>query len=313
MTRRLAWYCKSNSTGAKGLNKKPLIVKFNGGLGNQMFQYAFGRAVEQKTGIKTIFDMSFFKKNYCRPFELGIFNTSDKGVEGVEDFWTKLKIEFIWKFRKKLAGKKFLGTFIYSEPCFEYDANVFKVEAGSYIEGFFQSEKYFKDVEDDLRKDFEFKVLPDAENQELIEKIQSTNSVSLHIRRGDYVQKKRYQDVYATCSLDYYKRGVEVIAQKHENPTLFIFSDDIEWVKENLKLPYESVYVSHNTGAKSYEDLRLMSLCSHNVIANSSFSWWGAWLNNNKEKIVIGPQKWFNDEKVVQTDVIPESWIRLEN
>ena len=292
------------------MKKKPLIVKFNGGLGNQMFQLAFGRAVEKKTGLKTIFDMSFFKKNYSRPFELNVFNAN---VEGVEDFLTKLKIELIWKLRKKLAGKKFMGTVVYSEPCFEYDRNALEPEAGTFFEGFFQSEKYFKEVEQDLREDFRFKVLPDAQNQQTIEKIQSTNSVSLHIRRGDYVQKKRYQNVYATCSLDYYKRGVELIAEKHENPTLFIFSDDIEWVKENLKLPYESVYVSHNTGAKSFEDMRLMSLCRHNVIANSSFSWWAAWLNNNKEKIVIAPQRWFKDEKIVQTDVIPENWIRIEN
>ena len=292
------------------MKKKPLIVKFNGGLGNQMFQWAFGRAVEKKTGLKTIFDMSFFKKNYSRPFELNVFNAN---VEGVEDFLTKLKIELIWKLRKKLAGKKFMGTVVYSEHSFEYDKNALKQEAGTFFEGFFQSEKYFKEVEQDLREDFGFKVLPDEQNQQTIEKIQSTNSVSLHIRRGDYVQKKRYQNVYATCSLDYYKRGVELIAEKHENPTLFIFSDDIEWVKENLKLPYESVYVSHNTGAKSFEDMRLMSLCRHNVIANSSFSWWAAWLNNNKEKIVIAPQRWFKDEKIVQTDVIPENWIRIEN
>jgi len=292
------------------VDKKPLIVKFNGGLGNQMFQWAFAHALEKKTGIQVLLDMTFFEKNYSRPYELDVFSMDVKKVQG---FWANFKLNTIWRLRKKLKNKKFFGTHIYEEPCFEYDPSVFNIEPNTYIHGFFQSEKYIKDVENEIREAFKFKVLPDEQNQKNIDKIQSTNSVSLHIRRGDYVQKKRFQDKYATCSLDYYKRGVEYIAERIENPTLFIFSDDKEWVKENLKLPYECVYVDNNSGAKSYEDLRLMSLCRHNIIANSSFSWWGAWLNNNKEKIVIGPQKWFNDEKVIQTDIIPEEWVRLEN
>lgn len=287
-----------------------IIVKFNGGLGNQMFQYAFARAIEKKTGVKTVFDMSFFKKRYARPYELNIFNLNAKFVE---DFWLKLKLKIIWKLRKRLNGKRFLGLKLYSEPNFEFDAEVFNIDPNTYVEGFFQTEKYFKDIEKELRTDFQFKNLPDDENQKLINKINATNSISLHIRRGDYVQKKRYQNLYATCSLDYYKKGVEYITKNFPTPVLFIFSDDIEWVKENLNLPYGSFYVSHNTGNKSYEDMRLMSLCKHNIIANSSFSWWGAWLNNNKEKIVIAPQRWFNDEKIIQTDVIPESWIKINN
>lgn len=298
----------------KNMNNN-ITVRFNGGLGNQMFQWAFARAIENHTGIKTFMDMTFFKKNYSRPYELDIFNAPIKKAQG---FCTNLKLELIWKLRKKLKGKKFLGTYIYEEPHFEFDANVFNVMPNTYIHGyiigFFQSEKYFKTIENDIREDFKFKPEPDEINRAHINKINSTNSISLHIRRGDYVQKKKYQNVYATCSLDYYKRGVEnIFKNTNEPPTLFIFSDDKDWVKENLKLPFETVFVDNNSGEKSYEDMRLMSLCKHNIIANSSFSWWGAWLNNNKEKIVIAPQKWFNDEKIIQTDVIPESWIRLEN
>lgn len=292
------------------MKKEQFIIKFNGGLGNQMFQWAFARALEKKTGIKTIFDMSFFEKRYARPYELDVFKLN---AQFVEDFWLKLKLKIIWKLRKKLNGKKFLGLTLYSEQHFAFDENAFKVKPNTYIEGFFQSEKYFQDIENELRADFQFKNPPDEENQKLIEKIGATNSISLHIRRGDYVKKKRYQNLYACCSFDYYKRGVEYIQSKYPNPTLFIFSDDIEWVRENLNLPYESIYISHNTGSKSYEDMRLMSLCKYNIIANSSFSWWGAWLNNNKEKIVVAPEKWFNDGKIIQSDVISQSWIKLEN
>ncbi len=290
--------------------KSNVIVKLNGGLGNQMFQWAIARMLEEQTNVKALLDMSFFKKGYARPYDLGIFKLKPMFVE---DFWTKVKLDFIWSFRKKMSWKQCLGINLYSEKHFHFDPNINQVKDNTYVEGFFQSEKYFKCIEIVLRDDFTFLEPTTGENTKILEQIQSTNSISLHIRRGDYVQKKRYQNAYATCSLDYYKRGVELIAEKFENPTLFIFSDDIEWVKENLKLPYESVYVSHNTGGKSFEDMRLMSLCKHNVIANSSFSWWGAWLNKNPEKIVIGPQKWFNDDKIVQTDVIPECWIRLEN
>ncbi|MFA7658556.1 MAG: alpha-1,2-fucosyltransferase [Candidatus Gastranaerophilaceae bacterium] len=290
--------------------KNKFIVKFNGGLGNQMFQRAFALALEKRTGVPAFMDMSFFEKKYARPYELNVFDTK---IKTVDDFGTKFKLGLIWSLRKKLNGKKFLGLNFYSEPHFEYDENLFKLSPNTYIEGFFQSEKYFKNIEKEVRADFRFKNLPDEENQKLIEKIGTTNSISLHIRRGDYVKKKRYQNLYANCSLGYYKRGVDYIGGKYPNPTLFIFSDDIKWVKENFKLPYECVYVSHNTGSKSFEDMRLMSLCKHNIIANSSFSWWGAWLNNNKEKIVIAPKKWFNDEKIIQTDVIPENWVRIEN
>lgn len=291
-----------------------LIVKFNGGLGNQMFEWAIARSLEKSTGIPTFMDMTFFQRRYARPYELDVFSMDVKKVQG---FWSNVKLDTIWRFRRRLKGKRFLGTYIYEEPCFEFDENVFKVKPNTYIYGFFQSEKYFKNVEKELREDFKFKPVPDEQNQAVIDKINSTNAISLHIRRGDYVQKKRFQNKYATCSLDYYKRGVEYIVNKveqgGETPTLFIFSDDKEWVKENLNLPYECVFVDNNSGSKSYEDLRLMSLCKHNIIANSSFSWWGAWLNNNPDKVVIAPQKWFNDEKVVQTDVIPQSWVRLGN
>lgn len=290
--------------------QKKIIVKFNGGLGNQMFQWAFGHALEKETRVETIFDMSFFEKKYARPYELGIFNLQAKFVE---DFWLKLKLKIMWNFRKNLKNKSFLGLNFYHEPHFEYSKYAFRIKSNTYIEGFFQSEKYFEHIKDEILTAFTFKTKPDKFNQYLIDEMKKSNSVSIHIRRGDYVQKKRYQDLYATCSLNYYRRGVEYIASKYSNPKLFIFSDDIQWAKTNWDLPYESVFVNTNSGEKSYEDMRLMSNCKHNIIANSSFSWWGAWLNNNKEKIVIAPKKWFNDGRINQDDVIPSEWIKLEN
>lgn len=292
------------------MTKGKYIIKFNGGLGNQMFQYAFGYVLEKTTGAKTLFDMSFFEKKYARPYELDIFNLKAKFVE---DFLLKLKLKLIWKFRKNLKNKSFLGLTFFPEPHFEYYKYALKIKPNTYIEGFFQSEKYFKKYENEIRTAFTFKNKPESFNQFLINEMNKSNSVSIHIRRGDYIQKKRYQEVYATCSMDYYKRAVEYIAQKHENLKLFVFSDDIQWVRSNWDLPYETIFVDNNSGDKSFEDMRLMSNCKHNIIANSTFSWWGAWLNNNKEKIVIAPKKWFNDKKINQEDLFPEEWVRLEN
>lgn len=287
-----------------------VIVKFNGGLGNQMFQWAFGKMLEITNDVEVYFDMSYFSKSYARPYQLDVFNIEPRFIEDLGD---KLKLSIIWLFRDFLNKREAFNITFFSEKQFNFDPHISKIENNSYIEGFFQTEKYFKSIEEVIREDFKFIFPMDVENLKFAQRIIDSNSISLHIRRGDYVQKKRYSDAYAECSLDYYQRGVEYIAQRFPEPILFIFSDDIPWVRKNLKLPYKSVYVSHNTGKRSSEDMRLMSLCRHNIIANSSFSWWGAWLNKNPEKLVIAPQKWFNDDNIVQTDVIPQGWVRLEN
>lgn len=290
--------------------KDKVIIRFNGGLGNQMFQWAFGRMLEETNDADVSFDMSYFAKSYARPYQLDIFNVEPNFVQGT---LLKLKLAIIWAFRKSLESKKFFGTTLISERKFNFDPHLGKITDNTYVEGFFQSDLYFNTIEEKLRKDFKFIKSMSEKSKYTAERIRSHNSISLHIRRGDYVQKKRYQDAYAICSLDYYARGVEYIAQRYPEPVLFIFSDDINWVKQNLKLPYKMVFVTHNTGKTSYEDMWLMSLCTNNIIANSSFSWWGAWLNNNKEKIVIAPKKWFNDDNIIQTDVIPSNWIRVDN
>lgn len=287
-----------------------VIIRLNGGLGNQMFQWAFAKMVQETTDMDVYLNMSYFKHSYARPYQLNIFRLEPKFVES---FGTKLKLDIIWSLRAIVNGEKFLGYTLCSEKQFNFDPHIVKIKPNSYIEGFFQSELYFKWVENDLRNDFKFDAPISNETKQIESRIRSTNSISLHIRRGDYVQKKRYKEVYAECTIEYYQRAVDYIAERYPEPSLFIFSDDIAWVRKNLKIPYRSIYVSHNTGENSYEDMYLMSLCSHNIIANSSFSWWGAWLNNNKDKIVIAPEKWFNDDKIIQTDVIPKEWIRLAN
>jgi hypothetical protein len=144
-----------------------------------------------------------------------------------------------------------------------------------------------------------------------MDNIKKVNSVSIHIRRGDYVTNKRHSKVFSPCSHDYYSRAAKLIADQQPNPHYFVFSDDIGWAKANLEFEYPTTFVDVNDEAHSHEDMRLMSLCNHNIIANSSFSWWGAWLNVNPEKVVIAPQKWFSDYKCNTQDMIPENWIKI--
>lgn len=292
------------------MNQGKVIVKLNGGLGNQMFQWALARMIQETTGMDVELDMSYFSKNYARPYQLDIFSFEP---DFVEDLWTKIRLGIIWAFRKLLRWETFLGFTVFSEKSFNFDTSIHRIKPNTFIEGFFQSEMYFKCIEERIRNDFRFASLPDDQNRKAINMITEGPSIAIHVRRGDYVEKQRYQDSYAVCSPEYYKSAVEYIAKSCPNPTLFVFSDDIKWAKRNLKLPYECVYISHNTGKKNYEDMRLMSLCTHNVIANSTFSWWAAWLNSNPDKIVVAPKRWFNDDKIVQTDIIPKEWIRIEN
>lgn len=291
------------------MEREKVYLRLNGGLGNQMFQWAFAQMIEETTDMEVYLDMSYFNMRKARPYQLDIFKLKPRFIE---DWQTKLKLEILWTFR--FLFPKLFGIQIYSESHFNFDINFINhIKPNTYIEGFFQSELYFSTVEKRLRDDFTFVDGIFDENRKLANLMLEQNAISVHIRRGDYVQKKRYANQYAVCSPEYYKKAVEYIAQHHPEPVIYVFSDDIAWVKTHIRFPYKTVYVGHNKGKDSYYDMRLMSLCKHNVIANSSFSWWGAWLNSNPDKIVVAPKKWFKDSRIIQTDVIPKSWVQLDN
>jgi hypothetical protein len=176
--------------------------------------------------------------------------------------------------------------------------------------GNWQSERYFVDVMDMIRADFTFGTAPAGRNTELAELIGNTTAVSLHIRRGDIAANPTSLAVHGLCSLDYYRKAIEYVASKLAKPEFIIFSDDMHWVRENLQVNYPCHYVDHNIGIESYNDMRLMSLCHHHIIANSSFSWWGAWLNPSKEKMVVAPKRWFASN-YDSSDIVPSSWKQI--
>ena len=218
--------------------------------------------------------------------------------------------------RNKLTSQNFDRIPQINEKSFcTFQSDLFDIKNSCYIKGFFRSEKYFIDIREELLKDFSLNVELNEKNKKMLEQIKNTNSVSIHFRRGDYT-KKRVADKYGSCSVEYYKNASKIIADSISEPiTLFIFSDDINWVRNNVKFDFETVYVDINLAKQGYFDLELMKNCKHNIIANSSFSWWGAWLNENESKIVIAPKWWMKDVDTTSknVDIIPESWLILDN
>ncbi|CAD7803944.1 O-antigen biosynthesis glycosyltransferase WbnK [Chryseobacterium aquaeductus] len=285
-----------------------VAVELIGGLGNQMFQYATARALALARDEDFVLDNHLFANYDLHDYALNHFNIKGSFFEKERAVFEPLS--FSEKAKAVFLQKKIYN--IFEEQGLTYDTKLIDLPYKNiFLKGYFQSEKYFIRFEDQLRKDFEIKSPLKKETIDLLKIIGSENSVSLHIRRGDYVNNAEANAVHGTCDLNYYHKAIAIIREKIENPVFFIFSDDINWAKENLKIDSTTYFVDFNNAATNYEDIKLMSTCKHNIIANSSFSWWGAWLNANKSKIVIAPSKWFNVEYHNSKDIIPEPWMKI--
>lgn len=291
-----------------------IITKIIGGLGNQMFQYAVGRAVSLKLGQTLLLDVSDFSTyELHHGFELQrVFNcqaaTAGKAdVQGVLGWQYSPAIRrLVVKKRLRLVRRPSLVI----EPHYHYWPGIEDVPLNCYLDGYWQSEKYFAKSESVLRSDFTFTNGLTGKNIDIVEQIDRHNAVSIHVRRGDYATNMVTNATHGLCSLDYYQRAIEYIRERVECPHFYIFSDDIRWVRNNLAVAEPCVYIDHNQGTESYNDMRLMSLCRHNIIANSTFSWWGAWLNSRANKIVIAPHKWFANNYDI-SDLYPRGWVAL--
>jgi hypothetical protein len=296
-----------------------IIVRLLGGLGNQMFQYAAARrlAFFRKTELKL--DVSFLEgaQQGCTPraFELKHFNinatlASPRELEDLTQQKRSRPESFLHRFRQ-ITGQRKIQLHVIRERHFHFDPSILYVPDNSYLEGFWQSERYFEDTSDILRREFTVKYPLSGENLKVSKAIHAENSVSIHIRRGDYVHDEATRRTHGVCGLDFYLRCVDRVAEKVLDPHFFIFSDEPEWAREHFRFPFPMTFVTNNGLDKGYEDLRLMSLCRHNIVANSSLSWWGAWLNGNSEKIVIAPAKWLEDERHCTFDIIPDKWQKM--
>ncbi|MES2133275.1 MAG: alpha-1,2-fucosyltransferase [Bacteroidota bacterium] len=290
-----------------------IVTRLIGGLGNQMFQYAAGKALALKHGVDVKADLSELNRDaegkYTqRHYELTIFSSNIKTAaeSDLTPFLNKDKSKIKRELQRRFPF--LFKTLTAVESGSSYHPEFEKYPENTYLQGFWQSELYFKEYEKEIRKAFQF-------NQTIIEAcksfsdmIQHSNSVSLHIRRGDYVNNPSANKFHGLCSPQYYENAVKHIAALQGQIEIIVFSDDIAWCKENLKFDFPIHFLE--TGS-AYNDLYLMTQCRHNIIANSSFSWWGAWLNAHPDKIVVGPKQWFADMSVNTSDILPVSWIRL--
>jgi len=290
-----------------------IIVSLKGGLGNQMFQYAAGRRLANKHNTNLKLDISWFDKQQApdspsiREFELDCFKLKPVFAKRFDLARIQMPPN---NFKRRVIRKLFGPIEVFREAdTADFLPEVLNAPNNSYLEGYWQSDEYFKDITNIIREDFTFRGDFSEKSQEIVKLIVKVNSVSLHVRRGDYVTHAQFTEVHGMTNLEYYDKAVKELLKKVKDPHFFIFSDDPEWCKKNIKLDYPVTYVDHNK--KGADDMRLMSLCKHNIIANSTFSWWGAWLNINKGKVVIAPKRWFNDPSMSIEKRWPESWIKI--
>jgi hypothetical protein len=292
-----------------------IIVRLSGGLGNQMFQYAAGHALSVYHHVSLLLDVGdFAKQRWHNGFELERIFSCPVKIADSREIHTLLGWQSWKPFRNRMTLSlwRFLRNgHIIVEPNFHYWPGILDVTIPCYLTGYWQSERYFANVEKAIRAIFTFRQPLSRHNREIAHKISEVNAVSLHVRRGDYAGNPTIFVKHGLCPVSYYEKAVEYICKHVTEPHFFVFSDDMDWVKKNLNIAGSVCYVDYNRGSESYNDMRLMSMCRHHIIANSTFSWWGAWLNPVKTKIVVAPKRWFHDCSADTGDLFPEGWITL--
>ena len=317
-----------------------VVVRITMGLGNQMFQYAAGLSLSKEKGTILKVDTSSYQGYKLRKYELDTFfgiTTPEASREEIQALWYNHPLIKTWN--KILPGKKirvlglpyeeriiqrnllaFFDFFYpphkrttYTEPHYYHDKNFFNANKKLYLHGYWMSWKYFHKHEQAVRKAYAIKRELVQHLDDLTNELQSTNSVSVHIRRTDYTDPLM-QRLKGVIPFSYYKKAIEKIQQQNENISLYFFSDDIDWVKQNLQFSNVPVkYIDKSVTSAAIEDFYLMTQCRYNIIANSTFSWWAAYLNNNEHKLVIAPKKWYSDDAPYDyKDVYPETWITMD-
>ena len=292
-----------------------IYIQIKGGLGNQMFQFAIGKILAIHHNTKLLLEKEFYTNSETssfhtpRNFELDIFNVKYEtaALKDLEEF---RNFSFATKLKKKL-GLNFPMS--YHEKNFEYNSKLKEKKPPLYLVGYFQSYKYFNGYEDTIYDLFKFPVKKlDPVNSNVLQLIKNTISVGIHIRRGDYVHDNKTKSFHGNLKKEYYLKALSRIKKEHIDLQLIFFSDDSEWVKQEFSdLNIPKYFVDHNLGKDSWKDMFLMSKCNHNIIANSSFSWWGAFLNRNNHKKVFAPKNWFSDPSINTSDITPPNWIKI--
>ena len=290
-----------------------VIVRLDGGLGNQLFQYAMGRSVAGRHGTTLRLDIERLKRSSLRSYSLHRFKIAAElatqhertKVSGQGRGWRS--VVRILQHRKPY----FKRATVLEKQQFRYDPNLEELQHDVYLVGYWQNPRYFQGIRELLRDELRLKQPLRHPSIDLLEHIQSTRAISLHVRRGDYASDGHIRKIYGICSQAYYARAVAKISQLMPAPHFFVFSDDPDWVRQNLVLDFPTTYVNHNAEGNEHEDFWLMSQCKHHIIANSTFSWWAAWLHDDGHKVVIAPSRWLAVDTYDTGDLIPAHWRQL--
>lgn len=286
-----------------------IVIEMSGGLGNQMFQYALYKKFES-LNKDVVMETSFFRSGQeLREYELGIFpvkyrTITDKEAANIRGFGYQDSV--LDKIRHKLIPQKYK---IYVDKIGPFQPEIFEMD-NVYLSGYWQNENYFKDIKEVICRDFSFSDKLMEQYKNICERLDKENSVSVHIRRGDYLTTENTRIHGNICTDKYYANAMNYIKEKVKNPQFYIFTDDLDWAHE--KYSGENItIVDGNRNTSSYVDMFLMSKCKHNIVANSTFSWWAAWLNSNTDKLVLAPPKWLNNFPEAQ--VASADWILVDN
>lgn len=292
------------------------VVRLTGGLGNQLFQYALGRAIALSTGAVVRYDLGFFEQVAgahvprtfaLAPFKLRCEHASTRQIALAKQQGSAFRL-MLHGIHPRLAPEHT----VLDHPDMRFDPGVLRLAHPAYIDGYWQSERYFIDIADRLREDLVLREAPSGENARMAGLISgSTNAVSVHVRRGDYVSHPISSSHHLICGADYYASAMQRMLEAFPDASFFVFSDDLAWCRAHLRTEAPISFMEHNGNDAAHEDMRLMSLCRHHIIANSSLSWWGAWLNASPAKQVIAPLRWFRDPSLDPPDLVPAAWIRM--
>jgi hypothetical protein len=296
-----------------------VIAQIHSGLGNQMFQYAAGKALAEKLNVPLKLDISWFEyassAQTPNEYQLHFYKSIQESFatkEEVNDLIRPSSSGIINRIKHKINRQRPIHRqWDFVEPHFHFYPDFFKATAPVHLTGYWQSEKYFGAIPELIRNVFSVDFVNDHSNEKLLHEIQAVNSVSLHVRRGDMVNNPLVVATHGSCDLNYYLSAMAIIENNVSQPHYYIFSDDPEWCRQNLKSDFPVTFVTPNAGSRAYLDIQLMRNCKHHIIANSSFSWWGAWLNSSRKKQVIAPRKWFATDEKDTSDLIPNDWIRI--
>lgn len=292
-----------------------IYLEISGGLGNQMFQYIAGRALADKNKVKLAISIDKISDKIergdftNRTFELSeIFNLENTEIlKNGELKDITQSTSFFRKIKNRISGFEY-----YFEKSLMFDEAFNKLNSPAYVEGYFQSEKFFRNASFSPTEIFQFDTKKLNNLSKKLLESNLYNAVAIHVRRGDYVSNQKINQIHGSCDINYYCTALNELNQDSIERVI-VFSDDPNWCKKNLKTSHETQYVDWNLGCDSWQDMYLMTQCSQFIIANSSFSWWGAFLSERKDKKVIAPKQWFrNETKNKQTrDLIPSSWCKV--